>query len=181
MCYLDNISYYYRKQIRISWKLENSTTNQQNIKSKFQKIVLNVNISSRTTTIMIWTEKEEMRVMYLFLKSRSAFSTILYGKIFPKSKKSAHKKSDCGMKQNKNVNGCRADNIHIVISCFLLVTHTSLFHGKMNIQSPDELRKLIYVLNNSTMYLQMLRKNLFLNCSWAWLKSEYDAHQELIQ
>lgn len=34
------------------------------------------------------------------------------------------------MKQNRNVNGCRADNIHIVILCFLLVTHTSLFHGK---------------------------------------------------
>lgn len=73
----------YRKQIRISWKLEKSTANQQNIISKFQNTVLNVDCSSRTTYVDDM-KREEMRLMYLFMKSRSAFSTILYGKIFPK-------------------------------------------------------------------------------------------------
>lgn len=61
--------------------------------SKFQNIVLNVDCSSRTTNDDDM-KREEMRLMYLFMKSRSAFSTILYGKIFPKKyeKKSAHKK-----------------------------------------------------------------------------------------
>lgn len=44
-----------------------------------------LNFSSRTTNNDDMN-REEMRLMYLFMKSRSAFSTILYGKIFRNKK-----------------------------------------------------------------------------------------------
>lgn len=45
----------------------------------------NIEIPKYSIECRIAVETEEMRLMYLFMKSRSAFSTILYGKIFPKN------------------------------------------------------------------------------------------------
>lgn len=127
-----------KTKFRISWKLEKSTANQQNMGSKFQNIVLNVDCSSRTTNDDDM-KREEMRLMYLFMKSRSAFSTILYGKIFPKK----HIKKKCT--QEIGLWNKTEQKLWMVVELIIFTSlshafcllHTLLyFMGKMNIQSP---------------------------------------------
>lgn len=75
------------------------------------------------------------------------------------------------MKQNKNVNGCRADNIHIVISCFLLVTHTSLFHGKNEYSITKRTTKIdLCIKQQQTKYLQKLKGKSVLELQLSMIK-----------